>query len=85
MPPIVHTLHTPLAVLLARSLAHTIRQAMARFQRHRAARHTERALAALDDRTLRDLGLYRCELSSVAAHADDPRRARRLRAAWSGR
>lgn len=57
------------AVLSARSLA----DAHARLRRRRA---THQALAELDDRTLRDLGIDRSELGSIAsgAGAGDRRR-----------
>jgi len=40
---------------------------LARWQRYRQARQIRLALGELDDRTLRDLGLYRGEIGSVAA------------------
>lgn len=54
------------AVLAARSLA----DAHARLRRRRA---THQALAELDDRTLRDLGIDRSELGSIASGAGDRR------------
>jgi uncharacterized protein YjiS (DUF1127 family) len=83
MPLIIHTLHTPLAIVLARVLADAIRQSLLRFERWRAARRTHASLASLDDRMLRDLGFHRSEISSIAANPDDPQRIRTMRSNWS--
>jgi uncharacterized protein YjiS (DUF1127 family) len=84
MSLIIHTLHTPLAVALARVLADAIRRSLLRFQQWRAARRTRASLASLDDRTLRDLGFHRSEITSIAANPDDPHRIRLMRSIWSG-
>jgi len=44
----------------------------------RAARQAYRELAALDDRTLRDIGLARCELASIAQTFAETRTAAAL-------
>lgn len=85
MSIIIHTLHTPLAVVLVRALADGLRRAAARLQRRHAALRTTDSLASLDDRTLRDLGLHRSEITSIAANPDDPHRIRVMRSIWSGR
>jgi uncharacterized protein YjiS (DUF1127 family) len=52
------------ALLLA--LADMLRSVYARWCQHRRARAMDAALRALDDRTLRDVGLHRVDISSVA-------------------
>ena len=52
---------------LFRSLAASGRRAIASWQRAREARATYRALSRLDARMLRDLGIERSEMASVAA------------------
>lgn len=47
--------------------ADALRGAVARWRAGRMERATRAALAQLDDRTLRDLGMHRSELGSVAA------------------
>jgi uncharacterized protein YjiS (DUF1127 family) len=42
-------------------------EGLVRYQKHRAARITRETLARLDDATLRDLGLARAEIHSIAA------------------
>ena len=44
-----------------------LRHALAQWRRLRDAHRMARSLAELDDRTLRDLGLHRSEISSMAA------------------
>jgi uncharacterized protein YjiS (DUF1127 family) len=51
----------------------------ARLRCRRHMRATQRALAALDDRTLSDLGLGRSELLSLAAECHELTAASRLR------
>jgi uncharacterized protein YjiS (DUF1127 family) len=53
----------------ARAVRESIRGARERYQRRQQSRSIYRALHALDDRTLRDLGFHRCEIGSVAAEA----------------
>jgi uncharacterized protein YjiS (DUF1127 family) len=53
----------------ARAVRESIRGAWERYQRRQQSRSIYRALHALDDRTLRDLGFHRCEIGSVAAEA----------------
>jgi RimJ/RimL family protein N-acetyltransferase len=52
---------------LAESIGEIARRARARWRRQQRASSTRAALAGLDDRTLRDLGLHRSEIGSVAA------------------
>lgn len=59
--PAVSLLHTS-----AEAVAHALQRHAQRHAHRRLARRTEQALARLDARTLRDLGLTRSELSSVA-------------------
>jgi uncharacterized protein YjiS (DUF1127 family) len=49
-----------------RSVRRALRRALARYRQHRAAVETMRALRALDDRTLHDLGYDRSQIQSVA-------------------
>ncbi len=52
---------------LARSTARAVNVAVATWRTQQLARATTRALAALDARALRDIGLHRSELASVGA------------------
>lgn len=61
-----HAISAPL-VDLARSAARAVNVAVARWRAQQLAHATTRALAALDARTLRDIGLHRSELASVGA------------------
>jgi len=54
-------------VALMQALAAFARQSLARHRQRRRARSTYDALRQLDDRTLRDLGFDRSEITSVAA------------------
>ena len=56
-------------VAAGRALARLVLRAYAGWQRRRAARDAYVALSDLDDRTLRDLGIDRSELTSVALEA----------------
>ena len=64
-------------------LAATARRWAAAWQRRRDLRATYLALRGLDDRTLRDLGMSRGEILSVAMDLDRDDETRRLRAARS--
>jgi uncharacterized protein YjiS (DUF1127 family) len=71
----IHPLRAPLWVAAARAIW---RRAQARaaalsagIQRWRSQRTTRRALGALDDRLLRDIGLGRGEIPAVAARPGD--------------
>lgn len=66
------------AVLLARA-AKAARQSARRWAQQTQRRATERALQALDARTLRDLGLGDSEISSIAAEAAGEVEATRAR------
>lgn len=59
-----------------RILAFYVRQFVAAWRRRRQALQTLRALRALSDRELNDLGLYRNELMSIAYNEDDDTRIR---------
>jgi uncharacterized protein YjiS (DUF1127 family) len=61
------------AILAAAAIARRMRT---RYRQRRQARTTYVALRQLDDRTLRDLGLHRSEMTSLAAvNAQDIRQA----------
>ena len=47
-------------------LRNVLRRALVRYRQHRVAAETMRALRALDDRTLHDLGYDRSQIQSVA-------------------
>ena len=57
---------TDTLVAVARAAVRTLRVALVRWRQRRRARMTDEALSGLDDRALRDLGLDRSEISSVA-------------------
>jgi uncharacterized protein YjiS (DUF1127 family) len=61
-------------------LASALRAMLSAWQRRRMVQAALHSLQELDSRTLRDLGLDRSELPSIAHHAGDPTRAR---ARWS--
>lgn len=77
----IHALGTRTAPSFSYSrLSDVVRSAWAGYRVHRAERATILALQALDDRTLKDIGMDRSEIESVAyalrrdcAHADDRR------------
>ncbi len=62
-----------------------VRRALARYRQYRQERDTYDALRQLDDRTLRDLGLHRSEISSVAAEFMGEAEYTRVRARQIGR
>ena len=64
------------------SLANSLRKKITAFRANRAFRRAEAELMALDDRMLRDIGLYRGEIASVLIEGPRDRRAsaRQLRA-----
>jgi uncharacterized protein YjiS (DUF1127 family) len=63
-----------------RAAANVARRTYARYRRHRKAWAAYEALRRLDDRTLRDLGFSRSELSSVAAEFAGDAENKRVRA-----
>jgi uncharacterized protein YjiS (DUF1127 family) len=70
------------------AVAALVRQAFARWEQRRRAADTCRALEQLDARTLRDLGIHRSEISSLAAEVAcnaEATRIRAVRAPASGR
>lgn len=60
--PAMTLLRTAVAAFVDTLRGHTVRRAL----RHLAARRTEQVLAGLDERALRDLGLSRSEVGSMA-------------------
>lgn len=81
-----HTLHTPATTAALRAtaaalqaLTERLRCAARAWRERQQARDALRSLAALDDRALRDLGLARSEILSIA---HDPADESRRRIAW---
>jgi uncharacterized protein YjiS (DUF1127 family) len=60
-------------------LANAFLDAIANYVAHRALRRAEAQLAALDDRTLKDIGLDRSEIRSVLLDQANERRTRAKR------
>ena len=56
-----------------------------RCQESRRLRSTAAQLHAMDDRSLKDIGLYRCEIESVLSGINDPTRQPRTRAVATGK
>jgi uncharacterized protein YjiS (DUF1127 family) len=63
----------------ARACVALLGDALARYRRHREARRTYDALRQLDDRMLRDLGLDRSEMTSIAAEVSGQAEYARIR------
>jgi len=70
--------HRPAAGALRKAASQYLRRLIEPIRRHWQCWRTRTALAQLDSRTLRDIGLYRCEIGSVAAevHGACPRTRR---------
>jgi uncharacterized protein YjiS (DUF1127 family) len=68
---------------IAASVARGVRRARARWQRRRESSSIRDALSELDDHTLRDLGLHRSEIGSVAAEMTGRSARDRVRSALS--
>ncbi|MFO1327866.1 MAG: DUF1127 domain-containing protein [Rubrivivax sp.] len=88
MPAIPHRLNTPFLTTLrrvvddsARRIGRDLLAARERWLQRRRARDLEQLMQGLDDRTLRDLGLARSELPSVAHDPLDATRARNRQSA----
>jgi uncharacterized protein YjiS (DUF1127 family) len=69
-----------LAITALGFLVRPLQRLRAEYGRHQQAQATYRALRGLDARTLRDIGLDRSELRSVAAEANGLTAATRLQA-----
>lgn len=68
-----------ITVAVVTTMVEGILEMLARWQQYRQAREIRRTLGELDDRTLRDLGLYRGEIGSVAAeHTGTAERTRMI-------
>lgn len=76
----LHTLHTPAPVAFLRAVGDAMHRLRRELQQWRRTRRNYAALAALDDRMLRDLGVGRSEILSIAANPGDPHRARVMHA-----
>jgi uncharacterized protein YjiS (DUF1127 family) len=67
-------------VAMIRAVVAIARRAHARHRQRRQARAIDNALRQLDDRTLRDLGFDRSEITSIAAEVTGEARRTRVRA-----
>jgi uncharacterized protein YjiS (DUF1127 family) len=76
MRPTIHTLHTPAALAVWLAIERTLRAWREALKRRREARGRHEALAGLDDRTLRDIGIDRGEIASYAHEPADDHRTR---------
>lgn len=72
-----HIVHTTALQRFVHAVVASLRTTAAAWQRARRQRAAMRALEALDDRTLGDIGFARCEIGSVAAELIGASRATR--------
>lgn len=79
MRPNIHSLHTPPALAAWLAIERTLHAWREALKRRRDVRRRHQALAGLDDRTLRDLGVDRSEIASYASHPADRQRRRTWR------
>jgi uncharacterized protein YjiS (DUF1127 family) len=78
MSTLTHTIvHTTALQRFVHAVVASLRTTAAAWQRARRQRAATRALGALDDRTLHDIGLARCEIDSLAAELVGASRATR--------
>ena len=83
LAPIARTLLGESAVTVLRAAGGLARRAYARYRQRREARNIRDVLRGLDDRMLRDLGLDRSEIASVAAEVTGEAEYTRVRAQLS--
>ena len=80
MQTMLYSLKTPAALAALRTFDRALRSTCTRLRdplrRRRLARGTHRALSALDAHLLRDLGIDRSEIASIANNPFDSQRAR---------
>jgi uncharacterized protein YjiS (DUF1127 family) len=78
MSTLTHSIvHTTALQRFVHAVVASLRTTAAAWQRARRQRAAMRAMEALDDRTLADIGFARCEIGSVAAELIGATRATR--------